>query len=460
MNQLLPVEQTLTHSIEAEQQVLGALLLNADLIEKMGVLATPDIFFDPVHTDLFSAIQKRYKVGDLVSPVALKPWADSHEGMKPLGGARYLVNMAGASISSFAIASYAKMLEELRAKRCIQTAIAAATESINEGEDGAGEIAARLEAALITQAGVEGEGPVSMMSAVTTAIEQADDAYHGRNAALTRTGVHALDGMIGGFGPGELILLGGRPSMGKTGVALAIAGNVARGGGKVAIASLEMTPESLAQRMVSEETSRNRNAVPYSNMRRGEMSEPQYRTVIESARSTSELAIQILPPHYRDTGALYAGAKRSKAVMGGIDLLIVDYLQLLRAEGRSRIEQITNISIALKSLAMQLNIPVLALSQLSRAVESRENKRPVLSDLRESGQLEQDADTVLFCYRDEYYLEREKPEDEDELMEWEGAMHRSRNRLEIIVQKQRQGEIGTAHVRFNPALNLIWENGV
>ena len=174
------------------------------------------------------------------------------------------------------------------------------------------------------------------------------------------------------------------------------------------------------------------------------------------------LPITFLPRQYSDIGALFAGARQVQRAMGGaMRLLIVDYAQLLRSQAKGRYEQITEISIALKALSGQLNVPVIALSQLSRQVEQRDDKRPMLSDLRESGQLELDADAVLFCYRDEYYLEREKPDDHDfgALGDWQAAMERVHNRLEIIVAKQRQGATGTAYVRFNPAINLVWEDG-
>jgi len=179
-------------------------------------------------------------------------------------------------------------------------------------------------------------------------------------------------------------------------------------------------------------------------------------------QQASDLPIEFLPPSYRDIGAIFAGVKQVQRRLGGnLGLVIVDYLGLIKGEGKSRYEEITNISIALKGMALQLKVPVLALSQLSRAVESRDDKRPQLSDLRESGQLEQDADTVMFCYRDEYYLEREKPdpEDMDLWAKWDEARQRARNRLEIIIAKQRQGEIGTAHMMFNPAMNVIWDEG-
>jgi replicative DNA helicase len=250
--------------------------------------------------------------------------------------------------------------------------------------------------------------------------------------------------------------------MGKTGVALSIALNVARAGHGVVIASLEMNPEAMAMRALSEATAQSGHAVSYASLRRGTFTQSQGERLKEVTEGVAMLPITFLPRQYSDIGALFAGARQVQRAMGGaMRLLIVDYAQLLRSQAKGRYEQITEISIALKALSGQLNVPVIALSQLSRQVEQRDDKRPMLSDLRESGQLEQDADAVLFCYRDEYYLEREKPDghDFDALGDWQAAMERVRNRLEIIVAKQRQGAVGTAAVRFNPAINLVWEDG-
>ena len=250
--------------------------------------------------------------------------------------------------------------------------------------------------------------------------------------------------------------------MGKSAVAMCIATRAARSGKGVCIATLEMTPEAMAMRMVAEATAERGRGVSYAAMRKGDLTEAQMRAVLEAAQEdVGRMPIEFLPSSYRDIGAIYAGVKQVQRRLGGnLGLVIVDYLGLIKGEGKSRYEDITNVSIALKGLALQLNVPVLALSQLSRAVENREEKRPQLSDLRESGQLEQDADTVMFCFREEYYLEREQPDVDDvELWaKWDQARQRVRNRLEIIVAKQRQGETGTAHMMFNPATNMIWDD--
>ena len=462
MNEITSIQATdpAAHNVEAEQQLLGALLLDAGRLDQ--IADTRDLFYDPIHAALFAEIRARHLKGHLVSPVALKPWAEGQGGLKELGGPSYLARLAGASISGFAVQDYADMLADLREKRALQSAMKSATAAITEGSESAADIASRLEAAIQPATDAKGGGPVSIMKAVTGAIEEANAAYQGSDDTAIHTGIHGLDDLLGGMHKGDLVLLAGRPSMGKSAVGLQMALNVARQGMGVVIASLEMTPEAQAHRAISEETARQGQGVPYFDVRRGQMTEAQFRSVVDAARVVVDLPVHFLPIEYRDTGALFAGAKRAKSLLGetvGLRLLVVDYLQLLRAEGRSRYEQITEISIALKSLAQRLRVPVLALSQLSREVERREDKRPTLADIRESGQLEQDADAVIFCYRDEYYLEREKPNAEgDKLLAWHDALERSRNRLDLIVAKNRGGRIGTATAKMNPATNVIWED--
>ena len=458
MNAFTPIQPDTLFNAEAEQQLLGALLLDASRFHTVGTYDA-DIFHDEAHRTIFKEIRRRVKDDLPATPVAMKLWADGQEILNDLGAAKYLARLAGGSVSSNHVEHYAGILDDLRAKRALADAINDAQSALFTDEETAGTIAGRLEAALATGGARQGVGPVSMAKAVTAAMSEIYDIYEGKETPGVHSGIPSLDRFFGKMSPGQLILLGGRPSMGKSAVALSMALNVARSGQGVAMATLEMTPESMSQRALAEATARERHSVPYSEMSRA-VTEDQIRSLSNVTREIASLPIQFLPPQYRDVGALYAGAKRCKSILdGNLGLLVVDYLQLLRADGRSRIEQITQISIALKSLAMNLQVPVLALSQLSRAVEQRDEKRPIMSDLRESGQLEQDADAILFCYRDEYYLEREEPEaDSEEYDAWEAALQRSRNCLEIIVAKQRQGAIGTAHVRFNPALNLIWED--
>jgi replicative DNA helicase len=451
-----------TYSVEAEQIVIGTALMEPGILAAIQRAGGGHLFFEPVHARIYEVVAEKDRAQMLVSPITVAAVMEGDIGLASLGGPAYLARLAGAASGTMA-RGYLEMLSDMRAKRRMVAAMAEAREAITQGDEPAAKIAGRLEAAALEASSAAGNaGPVSMMRAAVTAIDQVSAAYQGEDGDVVRTGIIALDRLLGGFYPGELILLGGRPSMGKTAVALSIATRAAKAGNHVAIASLEMNPEAMAMRAISEATAEAGCATAYADMRRGAITEAQMRATASAARAVADLPVTFLPRHYSDIGALMAGAKQiHRTAPGGLRLLVVDYAQLLRSSARNRFEQITEISIALKALAGRLNVPVLALSQLSRAVEQRDDKRPTLADLRESGQLEQDADTVLFCFRHEYYLERERPEDDDAeaVIDWGAAMEAARNRLDIIVAKQRQGEIGTAKVRFNPATNLIWEDG-
>jgi replicative DNA helicase len=446
------------YSPESEQMVLGAILLDQQVIGKVITAGGDALFSDPVHADIFRTALERDRAGQLVSPVTITEAMRGHAGLNEVATG-YLARLAGSSPGPSSIPGYLSLLADLRRKREIGAAMQEAQKAIASGDMGADHIAARLEAALMASEPAGGDGPVSMLKAVTGAMEQARSAYAGESAGV-HTGIGRLDKILGGLYPGDLVYLGGRPSMGKTAVGLCVALNAARQGNRIAIASLEMTPEAMAMRALSEQTSRQCEAVTYSSMRRGEMHDAQVASLRQAAGVVAELPITFLPRQYNDIGALTAGVKQI-ARTGDLHLVIVDYLQLMRSGVRGNTnEQVSDISKSLKALAMQLGVPVLALSQLSRAVEQRQDKRPVLSDLRDSGSIEQDADSVMFCYRDEYYLEREEPDisDPEAHEAWRAAMKRARNRLEIVVAKQRQGEIGTARVFCNPAINVIWED--
>ena len=453
--------ETAPHSVEAEQQILGAMLNNNTLYDKVARVLTREHFHDPLHGDIFDLVAEMVEAGDLASPVTLKERMSGNEGMKQIGGPAYLARLSAGAMASSMVLDYAALLSELKAKRDILAAMRVAQDAIPDGKSA--EIAAALEGALAAAVlHQDRSGPISMLTAVTDAIRDVQAAMETGVLPGVRSGLSELERLCPIFGPGELILLGGRPSMGKTGVALSIATAAARAGHGVVIVSLEMLPKALALRAVSEATAHSKRAVSYSKMAQGDVPEITRESMLDAARHVARLPIQFLSRDYSTIGAMTAGVREARKLLpqGKCPLVVVDYAQLLKSPAKSRYEQITEISIALKGMAMRLECPVLALSQLSRALEQRDDKRPQLSDLRESGQLEQDADTVLFCYRDEYYLEREKPDDidEDGMEKWRGAMERARNRLEMIVAKQRQGAVGIAHMRFNPALNLIWSD--
>lgn len=454
--------QTLPHSVEAEQQLLGCMLITPHIIGAVARAGGADLFMDPLHARVCAAALEKDAAGHLVSPVTIASAMQADEGLQAIG-AGYLARMAGAAISPAGAQAYIDMLADMATKRRIAGILDDARAAITRNDESAALIARRVEGSMLTlELPGAADRPVSLKAAVAKAIDMANAAYQGEDDGAVRSGIASLDTMIGGFYPGELTLIGGRPSMGKTAVALTMAMNAARAGHGVVIASLEMNPEAMAVRAISEATAQAGRGVDYANIRRGDMQPDDFRHAITTARAIADLPITFLPRNYSDIGALYAGAKAARRAMGdNMRLLIVDYAQLLRSKAQRRYEQITEISIALKAMAGTLNIPVVALSQLSRDLEKREDKRPQLSDLRESGQLEQDADCVIFCFRHEYYLDRERPgnDDMDAMADWQAAMEKAHRKLELIVAKQRQGAVGTARALFNPATNLIWEAG-
>lgn len=445
-------------SIEAEQMILGGLLLTPEKSGLVDSIGGADLFYDPVHAAVFLVILEKHRGGLLADPVTVSLAMKDHPGLSDLGGGKYLVRMAGASPGPAAIKAYAEALAELSRKRHITAAIADATAGLARSDMSAADVAARLEAALLAAGQVgDSDGPVSMTRAMAGAVDNAMIAYRGEHQVSVRSGISTLDSIVPGFFPGELTILGGRPAMGKSAVSLSIALHAARAGHAVAIASLEMTPEAMAMRAASEATANAGRAVPYNQMRRGSMTEDECRFFIEQANMTAQLPITFLSSRHSDAGAMISAVRRI-ARSTDLKLLIVDYAQLMTAAGKSRYEQITAISLALKKMAVTLNIPVIALSQLSRQIESRDDKRPVMSDLRESGQLEQDADNILFCYRPEYYLAQCEPDpaDAQASAEWRRDMVEAQGRMEIIVAKQRMGGIGTAKCRCALATNSVW----
>lgn len=457
-------------NIEAEQQILGAILCDNLSMHKIAGFLRDDHFYDPVHGILYEKCRRMIADDRVASPVTLKAFVDEDPSFEQLGGSRYLVRLAGVAISPGSVADYAGIVKDLAERRLALDLIGRAQQSLIGGDDRTGDVLSRLETALGgMQDQTDGRRPVSMMAATTAALRDVHSAFLGEALPVVTTGIPALDKVYAGFGEGEFVILGGRPGMGKTAVALGIALNAARAGHHVVFASLEMHEKSLALRALSEGSARTGDAIEYSKARRGQIDGQDMVKLAEVAKEISQLPITFLPREYSEIGTLPAGVRQALRAHPDIEktpLIILDYLQLMRADGkRSVYETVTEISKAGKQLAMKLNAPILALSQLSRAVEGRDDKRPMLSDLRDSGQIEQDADAVLFCYRPAYYLAQDEPKPgsdsyHDDHLAWTDAMERVKHRLEIIVAKQRQGPApATALVGFAPATNLIFDGG-
>lgn len=456
------------HNVEAEQQLLGAILTNNETYDRVNSIIEACHFYDPVHARIFETAEARIRKNMLASPVTLKPFMENDEGLKELGGARYLARLAGAAISSLAARDYAQLIYDLAIRRDLIhlgmeiSTRAGAAERAGEPQEQIAE--AEQELYDLGERGRVGSGFETFCKAATDAVLVANAALRrGGGLAGLSTGLVDLDRMLGGLHRTDLLVLAGRPSMGKTALATNIAFNVARNyrrgtlpdgsegaveGGVVGMFSLEMSAEQLASRILADVAE-----VQGDRIRRGDLTDGEVRSFYEAAKT-----LEACPLHIDDTPALLisqiaARARRLKRIHG-LDLLVVDYLQLARAASAkdSRVNEVSEITQGLKAIAKELEIPVLALSQLSRQVEQRPDKRPQLSDLRESGSIEQDADVVMFVYREAYYKEREKPSESDAeaMAEWQKEMNAVHGSAELIVGKQRHGPIGTVDLSFEP----------
>ncbi|WP_246534506.1 replicative DNA helicase [Aliiroseovarius lamellibrachiae] len=454
----------LPHHIEAEQQLLGAILTNNDVYDRVASIITATHFYEPVHQRIYEIAAARIAKNALASPVTLKAFMEDDEGLKELGGAAYLARLAGAAISSFAARDYAQMIYDLAIRRELIrlgediSAKAAKVDISSEPKEQI--IEAEQSLYKLGEAGQADTGFQSFLKAVTGAVQNANAAYErGGGMAGVSTGLVDLDKKMGGLHPSDLIILAGRPSMGKTSLATNIAFNVAKAykrglkpdgsegavdGGVVGFFSLEMSAEQLASRILAEAAE-----ISSHKIRQGDMDESEFRRLVQAAKD-----LEACPLYIDDTPALpisqlAARARRLKRTHG-LDVLIIDYLQLCRGTAENRVNEIGEISMGMKAIAKELNIPVIALSQLSRQVENRDDKRPQLSDLRESGSIEQDADVVMFVYREEYYKEREKPGDHelDKIALWQEEMAPLYGKAEVILGKQRHGPIGIVDLSF------------
>ena len=469
--------RTPPHNIEAEQALLGAILVNNAAYHRVAEFLLPEHFAEGVHGRIFAAIGKLIERGQIANPVTLKNLFDQDGALQEIGGAQYLVRLAAAVITIINAQDYGRTIYDLYLRRQL---IAIGEDVVNDAfaHDLERDARAQIENAekhlfeLATSGQHEG-GFLEFHKALGEAIKMAETAFKrtGHTTGVS-TGYTDMDKLLGGLHPSDLVILAGRPSMGKTALATNIAFHAARhykpvktadgriaadDGAVVGFFSLEMSSEQLATRILSEES-----GVPSDRIRRGDVSHDDFDKFVEASRKLAQI-----PLYIDDTPALSIAGLRTRARrlqrQQGLHMIVVDYLQLLRGSGEgtsgeNRVQEISEITRGLKALAKELNVPVLALSQLSRAVEQREDKRPMLSDLRESGSIEQDSDVVMFVYREEYYLSRSEPNQRpDESVEKFGDRHdRWKERCEqvyglaeVLIAKQRHGPIGTVKLRFD-----------
>ena len=454
--------RTPPHNVEAEQALLGAILMNNDAAQRVTDFLKPTHFYEPVHGRIYEVALALIDRGQVADAVTAKHYFEADGALEQIGGAQYLAHLAASATSMMSVEHYGRVVYDLALRR----------ELIRIGED-MGDRACladldddalkQIESAeqdLFTPAetGSRERGLIGFAEALAGAIEQADAAYK-RDGQLVgqATGLADLDRMLGGLHPSDLLVLAARPAMGKSSLAANVAFNIANAyrkegdevvdGGVVALFSLEMSAEQLAGRILSEQA-----RISSDRIRKGMISSEDWHRLSEASRRMQELPLFI-----DDTPALSIAGLRTRARRlmrtHGLALVVVDYLQLLRGASsgpENRVQEISEITRGLKALAKELDVPVLALSQLSRQVEQRPDKRPQLSDLRESGSIEQDADVVMFIYREEYYLEREEPEpDTPAHAEWLAKAERAHGIAEVIIGKQRHGPTGTVKLMFD-----------
>jgi replicative DNA helicase len=467
-----PLYRSAPHNIEAEQALLGAILVNNEALYRVSDFLNPEHFFEPIHQKIYQLSRDLVRAGKIATPVTLKTFLDGNVDIGGMTLAQYLARLAAEATTIINAEDYGHTVYDLHIRRSL---ILVGEEMVNVAYDAPVDFSPRnqiedAERRLyeLAESGRYDGGFQRFAQALTTAVDMAAHAYQrdGKLSGLA-TGLDDLDRMMGGLQPSDLIILAGRPGMGKSALASNIGYNVAKNwrgevradghtmttnGGIVGFFSLEMSAEQLATRIIAEQT-----GIPSNQIRRGAISEADFERIKDHT-----VELQGLPFYLDETGGLSvaqlaARARRLKR-QRGLDLLIVDYLQLLQGSTRrsaeNRVQEITEITTKLKALAKELNVPILALSQLSRQVESRDDKRPQLSDLRESGSIEQDADVVLFVFREEYYHQMRKPleTNREKFAEWLAEGEKVHGRAEVIIGKQRHGPTGTVELQFEGAL--------
>jgi replicative DNA helicase len=463
-----PHIQAAPSNIEAEQALLGILMYDNAAYERLSDQLNGRHFYEPFHQRLYSAIESHIRKGQLAEPILLAEEFKKDAAFEELGGIRYLADLFERAPPAANAADYGRAIYDLALRRDL---IRIGGEIMVEAQGADPDITARdqIEQAEqklygLAESGTSSGGFVPFASALTGAVQMAAEAYSrdGGLAGLS-TGLMDLDRQLGGLHPSDLLILAGRPSMGKTALATNIAFNVARSyawepqpdgsrktasGGVVAFFSLEMSAEQLAMRILADAS-----GVSGDKLRKGEIDASEFGRLRDAAIEIQEAPLYVDATGGLSIAKLTARARRLKRSVG-LDLIVIDYLQLVTTDngGRdsNRVQEVSAITGGLKALAKELNVPVLALSQLSRQVENREDKKPQLSDLRESGSIEQDADAVMFVYREAYYLGRTEPrEGTPEHMTWQEEMDKIANLAEVIIGKQRHGPIGTVKLHFN-----------
>ena len=451
-------QKQLPSNIEAEQAVIASILVSNDIYDEISPILNPQKFFDPIHVKLYETIEKLISKGLLANPITLKNHFENNEGLKELGGQEYLIKITKFSTSVKQAIDYANIVQEMHVRRELikisQSVLDEASTNADVSTSGV-EIIQNAEKSLfdLAERGHFNQSFIKFESALKQTIEMAKSAYQNDEGIVgVPTGLTDLDARLGGMHKQDLIIIAGRPSMGKTALATNIAfhaaKNIEKKGTKstVAFFSLEMSSEQLSTRILSEQSK-----IRSNDIRRGKVSEKEFEQFIETSKNIFELPLYIDETPAVTIATISNRSRRIKRLFG-LELIVIDYIQLMKSSRKmefNRVQEISEITQGLKALAKELNVPVLALSQLSRQVEHRDDKKPQLADLRESGSIEQDADVVMFIFREAYYLERKEPTlGSIEHAEWQQKMNEISSLAEILISKQRHGPTGNVKVEF------------
>ncbi|MBO6719289.1 MAG: replicative DNA helicase [Rhizobiaceae bacterium] len=468
-----PLYREAPNNLEAEQALLGAILVNNDAFYRVSDFLKPGHFHEPIHRKTYEVAGELVRMGKVANPVTLKTFLPADEKIGELTVSQYLARLAANAVTVINAADYGRAIYDLATRRAL---ITVGEDMVNIAYDAPVDMSpqeqiedAERRLFELAETGRYDGGFESFDDAMKAAIDMAGAAYR-RDGGLSgfATGLSDLDEKMGGLQKSDLIIVAGRPGMGKTSLATNIAYHIANvyepiqqadgsiepaNGGRVGFFSLEMSAEQLATRIMSEQTE-----IPSSKIRRGELTEADFDKLVAYVQSNQRLPLYIDSTGGISIAQLAARARRLKR-QRGLDVLIIDYIQLMtgtsQRAAQNRVQEITEITTGLKALAKELNVPIIALSQLSRQVESRDDKRPQLSDLRESGSIEQDADVVLFVFREEYYLQNAEPPDDQSDAEamakhdkWKQKLESAKGKAEVIIGKQRHGPTGTVPLGF------------
>jgi len=454
------IENKQPSNLEAEQALLGSILINNDIIDEISTIVSSSIFYDPAHVKIYEVIESLNNKGMIANPITLKNFFEKDNMLNEVGGTEYLIKLTRFSGSAKQAIDYAKIIHEMYLRRelvLISDKLSTDTLNANDHEQNAENIIESTERSLfdLAERGSFTQSFLKFNQALDQTIQMATMAMQSDQGIVgVPTGLTDLDEKLGGLHKSDLVILAGRPGMGKTALATNIAYYAAQKlmsreeKSSIAFFSLEMSSEQLSTRILSEQA-----RIRSDDIRRGKVTEDEINRYIETSRNIYNLPLYIDETPAITIATLCNRARRIKRLFG-LSLVVVDYIQLMRSPGlnnrsENRVQEVSEITQGLKALAKELKVPVLALSQLSRAVESRDDKKPQLSDLRESGSIEQDADVVMFVYREAYYLENKQPKlGSIEHAEWQSKMNDVNGLADIILGKQRHGPTGTVKVEF------------